>query len=73
MSQILSKAKLSLIVSSALLIAACSNQNHEATNAMNGAPRTSVANVADIKSCIVVYDIPMYIIIFITSILYITS
>ncbi len=35
MSQILSKTKLSLIVSSALLIAACSNQNNEATNAMN--------------------------------------
>mgnify|MGYP005987097169 FL=1 len=35
MSQILSKTKLSLLVSSALLIAACSNQNNEATNAMN--------------------------------------
>ncbi len=35
MSQILSKTKLSILVSSALLIAACSNQNNEATNAMN--------------------------------------
>ena len=35
MSLTLSKTKLSLIVSSALLIAACSNQNNEATNAMN--------------------------------------
>ena len=35
MSQILSKTKLSLLVSSALLIAACSNQNNEVTNAMN--------------------------------------
>lgn len=34
MSQILSKTKLSLLVSSALLIAACSNQNNEVTNAM---------------------------------------